>query len=119
MLKNIKKFMDFEKSKHVDTIYLTGVIIIVLSHLMHVFDPEHHVYFQIMFILGYLLLATQPLWKGEKMNIYHTWYKLAIVLLVIIAIVLDNIVLDRKLLHEKEIEEKKEKLDQLKTVATH
>ena len=82
-------------------IFLTGASIMILSHGIHVVDPNYHLFFQVSFIIGYIIFMFEPLFRGEKIDIYKFVYKGIIVLLVIIGIILDNIYVER-VYHNKE-----------------
>ena len=91
----MKNFIDYD-SDHVGVSFFIGAAILIISHGIHVVDPTYHLFFQICFIIGYTLFMVAPLFKGKKMNIYKTLYKLSIIIIVIIGIILDNMYLDRE-----------------------
>tara|TARA_B100000963_G_scaffold89598_1_gene77154 strand:+ start:214 stop:525 length:312 start_codon:yes stop_codon:yes gene_type:complete len=99
----MNNFLNYD-SDHVGLSFFIGAAILIISHGIHVVDPNYHLFFQICFIIGYTLFMITPLLKGKKMNIYKTLYKLSIIVIVIIGIVLDNMYLHR----EKENEENEE-----------
>ena len=94
-MKNLFKYDDVGVS------FFIGAIILILSHGIHVVDPNYHLFFQVSFIIGYSLFIFTPLLKGKKMNIYKTLYKLTIIIIVAIGIVLDNMYIERTV-HKKE-----------------
>lgn len=96
----MKNFFNYD-SDHVGFSFFVGAAILIISHGIHIVDPNYHLFFQISFIIGYTLFMITPLLKGKKMNIYKTLYKLSIIVIVMIGIILDNIYFDR-------IKEKKE-----------
>ena len=75
----------------------------VISHAIHVVGPNYHLFFQVSFIIGYIIFMFEPLFRGEKIDIYKFAYKGIIVLLVNIGIILDNIYVER-VYHNKEEE---------------
>ena len=99
-MKNLFKYDDVGVS------FFIGAIILILSHGIHVVDPNYHLFFQVSFIIGYSLFIFTPLLKGKKMNIYKTLYKLTIIIIVAIGIVLDNMYIERTV-HKKEEQPKK------------
>lgn len=97
---NFNKYI--KKNSNSNTmVFLIGASIMILSHGIHVVDPNYHLFFQVSFIIGYILFMFEPLFRGEKIDIYKFAYKGIIVLLVIIGIILDNIYVER-VYHNKE-----------------
>jgi len=88
-------------SDNISLIFVIGAVIMIVSHGIHVVDPNYHLFFQVSFIIGYILFILEPLFKGKKIDIYKFAYKGIIVLLVIIGIILDNIYVER-VYHNKE-----------------
>lgn len=86
---NLNKYI--KQNSNNTMIFLMGVSIIILSHGIHIVNPNYHLFFQVSFIIGYILFIFEPLFRGEKIDIYKFAYKGIIVLLVIIGIILDNI----------------------------
>ena len=72
-----------------------GASIMILSDGILVVDPNYHLFFQVSFIIGYILFMFEPLFRGEKIHIYKFTYKGITVLLVIFGIILDNIYVER------------------------
>tara|TARA_E500000178_G_C16919519_1_gene706519 strand:+ start:194 stop:505 length:312 start_codon:yes stop_codon:yes gene_type:complete len=98
--------MNFQKifkegSNNTSLLFLIGAAIMIISHGIHVVDPNYHLFFQVSFIIGYIIFMFEPLFRGEKIDIYKFSYKGLIVLLVIIGIILDNIYVER-VYHNKE-----------------
>ena len=91
----MNNFISYD-SDHVGFSFFIGAAILIISHGIHVVDSNYHLFFQTCFIIGYTLFMIAPLFKGKKMNIYKTLYKLSIIIIVIIGIVLDNMYLDKK-----------------------
>ena len=97
---NLNKYIKKNSSSN-SIIFLIGASIMILSHGIHVVDPNYHLFFQVSFIIGYVIFMFEPLFRGEKIDIYKFAYKGIIVLLVIIGIILDNIYVER-IYHNKE-----------------
>ena len=97
---NINKYIEKNPSSN-NMIFLIAAFILVISHGIHVVDPEYHLFFQVSFIIAYILFMFEPLFIGKKIDIYKFIYQGTIVLIVIIAIMLDNIYVDR-VNHNKE-----------------
>jgi len=95
----MNKYIDFS-SKNINFSFLIGAFIMIISHGIHVVEPEYHLLFQISFVLGYILFIFSPLLLGKKINIYKLLYKGIIVILVIIGIILDNIYIERVILNK-------------------
>ena len=96
----MKNLFDYD-SDHVGVSFFVGATILILSHGIHIVDPNYHLFFQVCFIIGYSLFMLTPLFKGKKMNIYKTLYKLSIIVIVIIGIVLDNMYIERTCIKKK------------------
>lgn len=96
----MKNLFDYD-SDHVGVSFFVGATILILSHGIHIVDPNYHLFFQVCFIIGYSLFMFTPLLKGKKMNIYKTLYKLTIIIIVAIGIALDNMYIERTV-HKKE-----------------
>lgn len=47
-------------------IFLTGDSIMILSRGIRVVNPEYHLFFQVSFIIGYIIFMFEPLFRGEK-----------------------------------------------------
>ena len=93
-----------EGSNNTSLVFFIGAAIMIISHGIHVVDPNYHLFFQISFMIGYIIFMFEPLFEGEKIDIYKFIYKGIIVLLVIIGIILDNIYVER--VHHKKEEDK-------------
>ena len=63
----MKNLFEFD-SDHVGISFFIGAAILILSHGIHIVDPNYHLFFQVCFIIGYSLFMLTPLFKGKKMQ---------------------------------------------------
>ena len=90
------KHIDFS-SEEMNISFILGALIMIISHGIHLVQPEYHLFFQLSFIIGYTLFMITPILLGKKINIYKLLYKFSIIIIVIIGIYLDNIYINKEM----------------------
>ena len=93
---NLNKYIKLNSNNNT-MIFLMGVSIMILSRGIHIVIPNYYLFFQVSFIIAYIIFMIEPLFRREKIDIYKISYKGIIVLLVIIGIILDNIYVEKSL----------------------